>query len=252
MSRRSHRWTLWGSTGVVLVLIVWGIVAATGSSVDSKAVFMKGDVTVNAIGPNDYARGLESAGVTMIEYSDFQCPYCKIAAPVMEQLLAVYPNDLRMVYRNFPLRRNHLQAQIAAQAAEAAGVQGKFYEMHDLLFERQEEWSDNVAARKAFISYAEELGLDVEQFKVDMDSGAVKDKIDADYASGVTAGVQGTPSFFMNGQRMVNPQGYDWFVEAIDAELLRLKEVGEATINAGSDDGDPETVGAEPPSDSDE
>ena len=237
---------------MVLVLIVWAIVVATGSSVGPKAVFVEGDVTVNASGPNDHLRGLDSAGVTIIEYSDFQCPYCKVAAPVMEQLLAAYPDDVRLVYRNFPLRRNHLQAQIAAQAAEAAGAQGKFYEMHDLLFDRQEEWSGNVAARKGFIGYAQELGLNVEQFKADMDSGAVKNKIDADYASSVAAGVQGTPSFFMNGQRLVNPQGYDWFVQAINAELLRLEEVGRATINAGSDDGDPETVGAEPPSDSNE
>ena len=232
---------------VILALIVWAIVAATGSSVEPKAVFVDVDLTVNAADPSERIRGAVSAGVTIIEYSDFQCHYCKMAAPVMNQVLAAYPNDVRLVFRNFPLRRNHLQAQLAAQAAEAAAAQGKYFEMHDRLFDRQEEWSGNVAARKAFISYAQELGLDVEQFKADMDSKGVKDKIDNDYASGVAAGVQGTPSFFVNGKRLENIQGYETFVQVIDAELARLREVGEATINAGGEDA--EGVGAEAPSD---
>lgn len=245
MSRTSRRWTLWGSAVVILALIVWAIVVATGSSVKPKAVFVDVDLTVNAADPSERIRGAEFAGVTLIEYSDFQCPYCKTAAVVMDQLLTAYPNDVRLVFRNFPLRQKHLQAQLAAQAAEAAGAQDKYFEMHDILFERQVEWSGNIGARKAFVSYAEELGLDVEQFKADLDSKAVKDKVQNDYSSGMAAGVQGTPAFYMNGKQLVNLQGYESFVELVDAELERLKVIGEATVNAGGEDAD--GVGAEAP-----
>ena len=126
------------------------------------------------------------------------------------------------MYRNFPLRSIHPQAQIAAQAAEAAALQGKFWEMHDLLFETQREWSGALGMKERLLSYAESVGLDTELFEKDLNSSGIKDKIQTDVAGGQVGGVPGTPTFFLQGQRIVNPRNYEEF----QALILRALEQG--------------------------
>lgn len=167
----------------------------------------------------DHVMGPETATLTLIEYADFQCPTCAAYAPLLSQLSSAYPDDLRVVYRFFPLQTIHPNATLAAQAAEAAGRQGKFWEMHDLLFAKQTDWNREANAHDKFTAYAASLGLDVEQFKTDIDSKEVKNRVAADYRSGAAARVNGTPTFFLNGEPLENPRGLDAFKAIIDAKL---------------------------------
>lgn len=151
----------------------------------------------------DWVRGPADAPVTLIEYSDFQCPYCAMTRfRVLAPLEAAYPKSLRIVYRHFPLTSIHDKAQIAAEAAEAAGAQGKFWEMHDLLFGRQREWASFPADQMPDVlaSYAQELGLDVERFRRDLEAHTYQAKVMAQYQEAVSLGLPGTPSFILNGR----------------------------------------------------
>ncbi len=154
--------------------------------------------------------------VTLIEYSDFQCPACAAYYPVVKQLEKDFPN-LTIVYRHFPLPQ-HSNAKIASQAAEAAGAQGKFWEMHDLLFDNQTAWSEEQNATNIFEAYAKKLGLDLEKFKTDSNSQATKTNIQADIQSGDKE-ISGTPTFFLNNQKIQNPQGYDEFRSTIEKAI---------------------------------
>lgn len=175
----------------------------------------------NEISAMDVALGPENARVTIIEYSDLQCPACAAYAPVVKQILEKYPDDVRFVYRHFPLNQIHPNAYEAALAVEAAGKQGKFWEMHDLLFANQSAWARVGAPLESFLAYAGQLELDVAQFEADYRSDAVKDKVAADQASGYAAGISATPTFFLNGAPLSNPRGLEGFVTAIDAALAQ-------------------------------
>ncbi len=144
----------------------------------------------------DHVQGKALAPVTLVEYGDYQCPYCGMAYPVVKQLQRALGDQLRFVYRNFPLRDEHPYAEHAAEAAESAGAQGSFWEMHDALFENQEQLDD-----RSLIGYAGELGLDAEQVARDLDDGAWAGRVREDFRSGVRSGVNGTPTFFINGVR---------------------------------------------------
>jgi protein-disulfide isomerase len=149
----------------------------------------------------DWVLGSKNAKATLIEYSDFQCPACQSAHPIVKSLHEQFPEDLRIIYRHFPLEY-HYQAIPAARAAEAAGKQGKFYEMHDKLFSNPQEWENNANARDTFRRYAQELELDEAKFDEDYDSRETLRKIQNDRSSGQAAGVTGTPSFFLNGEKI--------------------------------------------------
>lgn len=173
----------------------------------------------NEVTAIDHAKGPDTASLTLIEYADFQCPTCAAFAPVVQQLSDTYANDLRVVYRYFPLQTIHPNATLAAQAAEAAGRQGKFWEMHDLLFVHQKDWSATKDPRDQFAGYAAELQLNIDQFKADVESKDVKDRVAADSRSGSAAGISGTPTFYLNGEAIENPRGLEAFKAVIDAKL---------------------------------
>lgn len=205
-----------GVAAVIMAVIgglIWIGETQDGGTVNTPSP-ISGEVT-----ETDHVKGPNTARLTLIEYSDFQCPTCASYAPLLKQLSAEYTNDLRIVYRYFPLQSIHPNATIASQAAEAADMQGKFWEFHDMLFDRQGEWSRLANPRDTFATYAQELGLDVEQFKTDMDSKAAKSRVNADYRSGLGAGVGGTPTFFLNGEPLENPRGLEAFKAALDAKL---------------------------------
>ncbi len=208
---------LWGSVLVGLGLIVWGLVALSGlkPKVDPEKI----PDTMTII-EHDRVKGKNDATVTLVEYSDFQCPACGVFYPMVKKAFNDYDNRIRFVYRNFPLKEIHQHAELAARAAEAAGLQGKFWEMHDKIFEGQADWSKLNAeqVRETFEAYAHALELDVTRLKNDIDSGEVRVKVDTDYQSGVKAGVNSTPTFYLNGQQ-ISPQSYDDFKRAIDQAL---------------------------------
>src|SRR4030095_3724916 len=161
-------------------------------------------VPANGDKQSAHVRGNPDAPVTLEEFADFQCPPCSQFAPFAEELLKEYDSRLRVVFRNFPLP-GHEHAREAALAAEAAGFQGKFWEMHDTLYKEQSAWSKAPNTRELFESYAGTLGLNMEQFKKDMDSDKAKERIDSDHALGDSLGIKVTPTMFIN-KRALEPQ----------------------------------------------
>jgi protein-disulfide isomerase len=149
-----------------------------------------------AVNANDHAVGPDDAPVTLVEYGDYECPYCGMAYLIVKSAQKELGKQLRFVFRNFPLAEAHPHARLAAQAAEAAAAQGKFWEMHDLLFEHQ-----GALEADDIIGYAKSLGLDTAQFARDLEDSKHAKRIRDDFRSGVRSGVNGTPTFFVNGGR---------------------------------------------------
>ncbi|OLD98448.1 MAG: disulfide bond formation protein DsbA [Cyanobacteria bacterium 13_1_40CM_2_61_4] len=148
------------------------------------------------VSERDHVQGAETAPVTLVEYGDFECPYCGAAYLIVKKIRQVMGDQLRFVFRHFPLTQMHPHAESAAEAAEAAGVQGRFWQMHDLLFENQhtlDPWH--------LLGFAEELGLDTERFGRELEDGVHRERVRADFLSGIRSGVNGTPAFFINDIR---------------------------------------------------
>jgi protein-disulfide isomerase len=171
-----------------------------------------------AITAEDHVKGSQNASVTLVEWSDFQCPACRSYYPILKALSAQFPDDLRIVYRHFPLRAIHLGAEPAARASEAASLQGKFWEMHDLIFENQDSWGP-APTREAFEKLAQVLGLDIERYRSDVESDAVKNHVSNDLRLGNSLGINSTPTFYLNGRKISNPLSLDAFSAVIQAEL---------------------------------
>jgi len=150
----------------------------------------------------DHEIGSKSPKVTIIEYADYQCPGCSAAAPKAKALAEKYKDNVRLIFRNFPIASSHPNARAAAAAAEAAGLQGKFWEMNELLYVNQDAWKNaNITERdNIFKSYVEQLKLNINQYKTDVASNRVKNKIDFDMALGRKHGVAATPTFYVNGK----------------------------------------------------
>jgi protein-disulfide isomerase len=148
------------------------------------------------VGENDHRIGPATAPVTLVEYGDYQCPYCGAAYPVTKELLRILGDDLQLVYRHFPLSQIHPLAYDAALAAEAAGGQGRFWEMHEQLYAHQDR-----LAPDDLLSYARAVGVDLDRFARDLAERTYEPKVRADFLSGVRSGVNGTPTFFVNGVR---------------------------------------------------
>lgn len=142
------------------------------------------------------------AKVTLVEFGDFQCPACAQAQPVVNQLKQQYPEQLNLVFRHFPLRSIHKNAEVSAQAAEAAGEQGKFFEYADLLYARQTEWANDPNPYPKFEAYAKSIGIDTGRFKAAYDAKKFADLIKRDEKDGGTLGVNSTPTFFVDGQKV--------------------------------------------------
>ncbi len=150
----------------------------------------------NLIPATSYMKGNKDAKVMLVEFSDFQCPACKAAKPIVDELIKTYPDKMLFVYRHFPLDQ-HPYGMKAAHAAEAAGAQGKFWEMYDMLFANQEKFSDEL-----FSKLATELKLDMNAFTLTATDSAISESIRKDRAYGLTIGVNSTPTFFLNGQKL--------------------------------------------------
>ena len=204
---------LWSFVMLVLGGAVSGMVKLS-SRIPSSLALPIGEVL-----PSDWSKGKAQSQVTLIEYSDFQCPACGAYYPLLEQLYGEFGENMLFVYRQFPLKQIHANADLAARATEASGKQGKFWEMHDMLFENQGSWSNQKNAIDTFVSYAQTLLLNVEQFKKDIDSKEIKEKVDQDYAEGINSKIQGTPTFFLNGVQIKNPRNYDEFRNIIEQAI---------------------------------
>jgi protein-disulfide isomerase len=163
----------------------------------------------------DHSQGRKDAPLVLVEYGDYQCPACGAAYPVVQRLQDTLQKELRFVFRNFPLAQIHEYAISAARAAEAAAFQGQFWPMHDLLFESQPQFDDD-----SLLLYAKALGLSVPKFVADADSKAVTDRIVADIEGGARSGVNGTPTFFVNGFRVDGGHSYENLLTALQSALV--------------------------------
>jgi len=207
---------LWAIIAVVVIGSIFGIIKLASKSQTAGSDNLA--ITISAINDDENIKGDKEALATLIEYSDFQCPACGSYYPIVKKVSEDLGAKVRFAYRHFPLPQ-HKNAKLAATVAEAAGKQGKFWEMHDLIFQNQSDWSEEKNAAIFFAKYAQELGLDLTRFQTDIASDDIKAKIENDYKSGVKAGVNSTPSFFLNGKKMDNPRNYDEFKNAIEQTL---------------------------------
>ncbi len=209
----TKRLTFWSVFLIVLALIVWGLGVAMKKSANLPVGQNLGAPA--PISASDHVRGPANAQVTLIEYSDFQCPACETYYPVVSKLLTDSTTTIQFVYRHFPLSQ-HPNAIPASMASEAAGAQGKFWEMYDLLFSNHADWTELSDPTAIFVKYATQLGLNVPQFTTDLASSTLKDKITSQNDEGISLGIDSTPTFFVNGKAIVNPQGYEAFQTIID------------------------------------
>ncbi len=158
-----------------------------------------------------------TASVTLVEFTDFECEACRAAYPIVKKILSEYEGKITFVLRNFPLHGNSV---LAAKSAEAAGEQGKFWEMNNLLFENQTAWGEKQTPQtELFTQYAQTLGLDMEKFSASLSSDAYKEKINRDKNDGIALGVKGTPTFFLNGKIISGVPSYEKLKEKIEGEL---------------------------------
>jgi protein-disulfide isomerase len=160
----------------------------------------------------DHVQGPETAPVTLVEYGDYECPYCGQAYPIVKEVQAEMGETLRFVFRNFPLAELHKHAQHAAEAAESAGAKGAFWPMHDLLFEKQRALADFHLKE-----YAEQVGIDSNELIADIQNGTFAPRVREDFLSGVRSGVNGTPTFFINGKRHNGAWDKESLIEALQA-----------------------------------
>jgi protein-disulfide isomerase len=173
----------------------------------------EGDVArlVLPVGERDHAEGPPTAAITLVEYGDYECPYCRAAVPIVEELQGLLGDHMRYVFRHFPLTRVHPHAQHAAEVAEAAAAQDRFVEMHAVLFERQEALEDD-----DLIRYASDVGLDTGRIQVELRAHAHAPKVREDFESGLRSGVRGTPTFFLDEIRYDRLVGVRQFLDAIE------------------------------------
>ena len=205
---------LWLVAAVIIIGSIFGVIKLASKSQVSDSGSNTLALTISAINDNENIKGDKEAKATLIEYSDFQCPACGSYYPILKKVSEDLGAQVKFAYRHFPLPQ-HKNAKLAATVAEAAGKQGKFWEMHDLIFQNQSDWSEDKNAAVIFAKYAQDLQLDLAKFQTDIADEEIKAKIENDYKSGVKAGVNSTPSFFLNGKKINNPRNYDEFKNAI-------------------------------------
>lgn len=201
------------------IIILGVVVLLVGSVAYSQYVSREANEGVVA---EAHVKGNPEAGVVLVEYSDFQCPACAQFYPYVKDILSEYPDDIRFEYRHFPLINIHPQAVPAARAAEAAGQQGKFWEMHDKLFEEQNTWAKGSGAGAYFNQYAEEIGLDVNLFRRHLNSSTLHGVVDDSFEDARVRGFSGTPTFLLNDEVM-DFTTFDEFRAAIVAAIEESK-----------------------------
>ncbi len=190
------------------VLILVGIIVVLGSVfwfTRSKSTAPGSSSSTSTASVSNHTEGKGSTGVTLREFGDFQCPACGQYYPIVKQIVNEYNDKITFQFSNFPLVQIHQNAMSSARAAEAAGLQGKYWEMHDLLYQQQSMWSSSSSATSIFNQYAAQLGLNVEKFKTDYASPAVLNTINADIKAAQQIGATGTPTFVLDGKKIDTP-----------------------------------------------
>jgi protein-disulfide isomerase len=208
------KYSIWIGAAAIMILAIVGMYWLVTSPTQTQTT-----IKVAPVSKRDITNGDPKAKVTLIEYSDFQCPACAAYHPIVNQILKDYGKNLYFVYRMFPLTNAHPNSHIAAQAAYAALKQGKFFDMADLLFSKQQDWANLQDPTVAFKDYAKSLKLNTDNFTTEMNSDEAKNYVNASEQEALTEGLQATPTFIINGNEITNPQSLDDFKKLIDNEL---------------------------------
>jgi protein-disulfide isomerase len=169
------------------------------------------------VNSGDHIFGNPTAVLELVEYGDYECPYCGRAYPIIKNIQQQLGNDLKFVFRNFPLRKIHLHAFMASIATEAAGLQDKFWQMHDIIFENQ-----NALDAGNIFQFASVLGLDLDRFKNDIEKKSVNDKVEKDFESGIRSGVNRTPTFFINGEKYEGEWSDGHLLQYLETRLMAI------------------------------
>jgi protein-disulfide isomerase len=201
---------------VIVVLILVGIFTFGGH----KTATSPGKGSSSGT-PTKHIEGQGKSGITLVEYGDYQCPFCGQYYPIVKQVQSEFNDQIYFQFRNFPLTNLHPNAFSAARAAEAAGMQSKFWQMHDALYETQDQWSNMSDALSYFNQIAQQLGLNMTKFKADYASSKVNDLINADTAEGTKLNIQGTPTFFLDGKKIDVSQSAASFEKVINDALAK-------------------------------
>lgn len=208
---------IWGSALLVVGITTIGIWSAIKG--DSPVTLPGNGRIAEEVTSSDWTKGATDPKVSIVEYSDFQCPACASYYPLIEKAVLEYSDRLSFTYRHFPLPQ-HKNALAASYASEAAGKQGKFWEMHAMIFERQSKWSESYTAAQIFEEYAKELNVDLTQYKKDVSSSETKENVSHDKKTGIASSIESTPSFFLNGKKMQNPRTYEELKALIEYALV--------------------------------
>lgn len=221
-----NRWLIFA--GLCVAIVAGLVYMSNNEKVDVASVEAFKITTDQEI--NDHVYGKKDSKVVLFEYGDFQCPGCGGAFPKLQTIKETYKDSFAFVYRHFPLSSIHPHAFAAAAVAEAAGQQGKFWEMHDLLYQTQDAWKDQTAEQRqqTFEGYARQLSLDMDKFTADVSSEKISKKINFDRSLGVKVGVDSTPSLFLNGKPVADDivsdliqQKGDKFIELLNQEISK-------------------------------
>jgi protein-disulfide isomerase len=200
----------------VIVVIFAGITIVNGNKSSNKTKSSSSSSQLS-----QHVEGNNKANVSLVEYGDYECPFCGQYYPTVKQVATEFNDQIHFQFRNFPLTSIHQNAFAGARAAEAAAQQGKFWEMHDLLYEQQTAWSTASEPSKSFNAYATQLGLDLTKFKADYASSKVNDTINADMAEGTKLGITGTPTFYLNGKKVDVGNNVADFEKVIKAAIAK-------------------------------
>lgn len=198
----------------------WGIILAIFLVFGGIIYFNNRSNPNTTASPSHHVEGSNKKNVTLLEYGDYQCPACESYYPIVKQVVAKYKDDITFQFRNLPLTQIHQNAFVGARAAEAAALQNKFWEMHDMLYDNQDAWSESSDPASYFYKYANELGMNLDQYKKDYASSKVNDTINADIAAfNKTGATMATPTFFLDGKKIDTTASVDSFSKQIDAEI---------------------------------
>lgn len=207
-----------GKRFIVIIIIL--IAAFAGILWSSKKDAQAPDGTNPQAQTSSHITGNGTSGVTLVEYADFQCPGCVGVYPIVKEVVAKYQDQITFQFVHFPLVQIHPNAMAAHRAAEAAGNQGKFWEMYDLIYSGHSSWSQSSAASSIFETYATQLNLNIDQYNTDVPSSAVNDVIQADIKKGQSENIEATPTFILNGQKLAEtPTTVEEFSKLIDEAI---------------------------------
>ncbi|MDB5168841.1 MAG: Protein-disulfide isomerase [Candidatus Saccharibacteria bacterium] len=206
---------------IVAILVIFGVIFAISSNKSSNNGTKSSSSTLT-----QHVEGQGQSGVTLVEYGDYQCPFCQQYYATVKEVAATYDQQIHFQFRNFPITSRHPNAFAAARAAEAAALQNKFWEMHDVLYQNndpngQAGWVAASDPTSYFDQFATQIGLNLTQFKADFASEKVNDLVNADMAEGTKLNVQGTPTFFLDGKQVTIGNSPDGFKKVLDAEIAK-------------------------------